>query len=195
MTETPATATQSSMSGPRKTPTSFLDFPAELRNDIYQLALPTNQRITIYPKGSYPKRSSSKPPWSSHGLLAIGGQIEHEASAIYFGGNVFHVSCTGASCQFINFAGQHLKLVRHVELSFWVPIILSREVHVRRIQEGVSRYIEYGGTRPLSPDTIFVEGGGLRERVCLTEIPEFKASGRVLRPCGGRYDEGIVQVS
>ncbi|KAF2162713.1 hypothetical protein M409DRAFT_26950 [Zasmidium cellare ATCC 36951] len=69
-----------------KTPkTSFLDLPAEIRNDIYTLAL-TNRTLSFPPASPQNRYGRARPP----SLLLSNKQIHHETLPMFYSNTTFH---------------------------------------------------------------------------------------------------------
>lgn len=166
-TETAPTGIPSIMAAPQGKPTSFFDLPPELRNTIYHLALPANQRIIISRK--------TCPKASTYGLLSIGGPIQDEANAIYFGSNTFYVLHAGTLREFLAFVGpERHHLIRRLELSTVRKFRSTREEMVVRVWWLVRDFFKFGGGGVLRPEPIFVAVQHPEDWVRVTEVPEFK---------------------
>lgn len=79
--------------------TGFMSLPAELRNDIYHLALIEEQVVYIRPskRGYWAKQPYNLPqpkltPWREPGLLRANKTIRAEASSLYYKSNSFDLA-------------------------------------------------------------------------------------------------------
>jgi len=96
----------------------FTALPAELRNTIYDLVLPTGQTIAVRNKtstedGSGEMRSTplKRLRWAEPGLLQVSKQIKRESRKIYYANNFFLIfakpSEFGKACAFLLLKSNH----------------------------------------------------------------------------------------
>lgn len=153
---------------PQGNPVTFLDLPAELRNRIYHFALvPANRQLILQPHTVQEMKAC--------GLLTIGGQIEREATPIYFGGNNFRVMSIKAARRFLKHAGPERRaLIRRWELPCYLAQRPARVSRVKNVLAATRAYLKAGGTGALPADVVFVRIDGDEAWVRLTEVPEFE---------------------
>lgn len=72
-----------------KAATTFLDLPAELRNQVYKLTLISSGKITSNPMTGHYRRG--EPNRFTPGLLAVSRQVHLECAPVFYGGNTWYV--------------------------------------------------------------------------------------------------------
>lgn len=101
--------TPQSISEGKKPPTSFLDLPAELRNKIYHLILPTDQVFEV--ETNVPK---------SPNLVEVSGRVGDEASDIYYGSNAFMISNISEMRVFLDLVDHEKRhFIQRLEFPHW----------------------------------------------------------------------------
>ncbi|USW59480.1 hypothetical protein Slin15195_G127990 [Septoria linicola] len=107
---------------------SFVDLPAELRNQIYQYCLVTHERLEFRPVHRPGATSSSapenvvilcEPVFPVPQILQSCRHVRDEASAILYGENTFHI--TNPDCigwVFFRQIGQNIRHIRYVSMCF-----------------------------------------------------------------------------
>ncbi|KAK4544940.1 hypothetical protein LTR36_003845 [Oleoguttula mirabilis] len=139
------------MSSPRTKQTSFLDLPAELRNDIYHLAL-THDTVTVTDRLIEPA------------LLSTTRQIRRETLPIFYGANTFEAPYPPFMMDLSADKISMLRAVRAVHPSFAVKLqgrashrsIEGIAKNVGYIRERVYRLVEVHGKGSLKRDVLLV---------------------------------------
>ncbi|KAK4612184.1 hypothetical protein CLAFUW4_12748 [Fulvia fulva] len=100
----------------------LLELPAELRNTIYAMTMPTDAVINYHTgaDATYPRQPR---------LLQVCRQIRSEAGSLYYRGNThkFHIPDLDAA-QYIHWSQcspQHKKANIHLHMSFAIPFVLA----------------------------------------------------------------------
>ena len=165
-------------------PTSFLDLPAELRNEIYRLAIPSGATIT------HDETFSSHPIYSTdstrNGLVDIGGQIGAEAATFFYADNKFEFTSFPTTFAFLVTLGEGKRaLIRDLRLTCPEP---AKKVSYEERAEGTplkshllavaafAGALKGNGLKGLDAENVFVDIRWMlqgAETYCrLTEFPK-----------------------
>lgn len=160
---------------------SFLDLPAEIRNEIYLLALPVHTTIQL--SESLPEKATSTKQYfhEEPALLAVSRQIREEASPVFYGINTFQTPYSSRTIAFLDQLGmERARMLRNLR-AFSSHVVLfgtNRETWLDTVLRATKRLLKECGAC-LHRDALLVpfkEGDGLTWKR-LSEIEKFEIVG------------------
>lgn len=109
----PVPVTQPAITDPQKfdpaSKTTFLSLPAEIRNEIYSLALIEDAPVRVL---------TTRPYLLEPALLAIGKQVRSEALGLWYGENVFEIDGSSPAVKFLRATSDYkLRALRCLRIS------------------------------------------------------------------------------
>lgn len=117
-----------------------MNLPAELRNEIYSLALVQDTRIMV---------STSLPYLKEPALLAVNRQMRSETLPVWYSENVFQINGSSPSVKFLRSLGsERLQLLKTLRIS------TGEQLRMDYAEERIRQLIRAFGSDGLAKETI-----------------------------------------